>query len=172
VPLADAETARLVAFRPDNGGVEHLAILIGAPDPAAPVLVRLHSGCFTGDLLASLRCDCGDQLRGTIAAIARAGGGVLLYLAQEGRGIAFVNKLRAYQMQDAGFDTLDANEQLGFDADERVYLPAAEMLRQLGFGTIRLLTNNPDKMAALQRYGIRVTERVPHVFPSNDHNER
>ncbi len=172
VPLADAENARLIAFRPGDGGVEHLAILIGAPDPAAPVLVRLHSECFTGDLLASLRCDCGDQLRGAIATIAQAGGGVLLYLAQEGRGIGLVNKLRAYQLQDAGFDTLDANEQLGFDADERVYLPAAEMLRQLGFGTIRLLTNNPDKMAALQRYGIRVVERVPHVFPSNGHNER
>jgi GTP cyclohydrolase II len=172
VPLADAENARLIAFRPADGGVEHLAILIGAPDPAAPVLVRLHSECFTGDLLASLRCDCGDQLRGSIAAIARAGGGVLLYLAQEGRGIGLVNKLRAYQLQDAGFDTLDANEQLGFDADERVYLPAAEMLRQLGFGMIRLLTNNPDKMAALQRYGIRVVERVPHVFPANGHNER
>ncbi|HTV43848.1 MAG TPA: GTP cyclohydrolase II [Stellaceae bacterium] len=172
VPLADAEHARLIAFRPGDGGVEHLAIVIGNPDPAEPVLVRLHSECFTGDLLASLRCDCGDQLRGAIATIAEAGGGVLLYLAQEGRGIGLVNKLRAYQLQDAGFDTLDANEQLGFDADERVYLPAADMLRQLGFATIRLLTNNPDKMAALQRYGIRVSERVPHVFPANGHNER
>src|SRR5579884_457232 len=172
VPLADAENARLIAFRPADGGSEHLAIVIGAPDPGAPVLARLHSECFTGDVLASLRCDCGDQLRGAIAAISRAGGGVLLYLAQEGRGIGLVNKLRAYQLQDAGFDTLDANEQLGFDADERVYLPAAEMLRQLGFTTVRLLTNNPDKVAALERYGIRVAERVPHVFPSNVHNER
>ena len=97
---------------------------------------------------------------------------MLLYLAQEGRGIGLVNKLRAYRLQDAGFDTLDANEQLGFDADERVYLPAAEMLRQLGLGTVRLMTNNPDKVAALERYGIRVAERVPHVFPSNGHNER
>ena len=102
----------------------------------------------------------------------RVGDGVLLYLAHEGRGIGLVNKLRAYRLQDAGFDTLDANEQLGFDADERVYLPAAEMLRQLGFGTVRLLTNNPDKVAALERYGIHVAERVPHVFPSNGHNER
>ena len=172
VPLADAENAHLIAFRPRDGSGEHLAIVIGAPDPASPVLVRLHSECFTGDLLASLRCDCGDQLRGAIGAIARAGGGVLLYLAQEGRGIGLINKLRAYQLQDAGFDTLDANEQLGFDADERVYLPAAEMLRQLGFGRVRLLTNNPDKVAALERYGIRVVERVPHVFPSNGHNER
>ena len=172
VPLAEAENARLIAFRPRDGGAEHLAILIGSPDPAAPVLVRLHSECFTGDLLGSLRCDCGDHLRGSIAAIAAAGGGVLLYLPQEGRVIGLVNKLRAYQLQDAGFDTLDANEQLGFDADERVYLPAAEMLRQLGFGTVRLLTNNPDKVAALERYGVRVAERVPHVFPSNGHNER
>ena len=172
VPLADAEDARLIAFRPGDGGSEHLAILIGAPDAASPVLVRLHSSCFTGDVLSSLRCDCGDQLRGAIAAIAKAGGGALLYLAQEGRGIGLVNKLRAYQLQDAGFDTLDANEQLGFDADERVYQPAAEMLRQLGFAAIRLLTNNPDKVAALERYGIRVAERVPHVFPANGHNER
>jgi GTP cyclohydrolase II len=172
VPLADAENARLVAFRPRDGGGEHLAIVIGAPDPADAVLVRLHSQCFTGDLLASLRCDCGEQLRGAIAAIARAGGGVLLYLPQEGRGIGLVNKLRAYQLQDAGFDTLDANEQLGFDADERVYLPAAEMLRQLGFLQVRLLTNNPDKVAALERCGIRIVERVPHVFPANGHNER
>jgi GTP cyclohydrolase II len=172
VPLADAEDARLIAFRPGDGGSEHLAILIGAPDRDAPVLVRLHSACFTGDVLASLRCDCGEQLRGAIAAIAEAGGGALLYLAQEGRGIGLVNKLRAYQLQDAGFDTVDANEQLGFDADERVYLPAAEMLRQLGFATVRLLTNNPDKVAALERYGIRVAERVPHVFPANGHNER
>ena len=107
--------------------------------------MRLHSECFTGDLLASLRCDCGDQLRGGIAAIAEAGGGVLLYLAQEGRGIGLVNKLRAYRLQDAGFDTFDANEQLGFDADERVYLPAAEMLRQLGFGTVRLLDQQPGQ---------------------------
>jgi GTP cyclohydrolase II len=172
VPLADAEDARLIAFRPSDGGVEHLAIVIGRPDPAVPVLVRLHSECFTGDLLGSLRCDCGDQLRGAIKAIASAGGGVLLYLAQEGRGIGLVNKLRAYQLQDAGFDTFDANEQLGFDADERVYLPAAQMLRRLGFVTIRLLTNNPEKMAALERYGIRIAERVPHVFAANGHNER
>lgn len=156
VPLADAETARLIAFRPRDGSSEHLAILIGAPDPAAPVLVHLHSGCFAGDLLASLRLDPGDQLRAAIAAIARAGGGVVLYLAQEGRGTGLINKLQAYHLQDAGFDTLDANAHLGVDADERIHLPVAEMLRQLGFGTVRLMTNNPDKVAALERSGICV----------------
>jgi GTP cyclohydrolase II len=172
VPLGLAEETQIIAFRPSDGGIEHLAIVIGHPDPAQPVLTRLHSECFTGDLLGSLRCDCGDQLRGAIAELARAGGGVLLYLAQEGRGIGLVNKLRAYQLQDAGFDTVDANEQLGFDADERVYLPAAEMLRQLHFMRVRLLTNNPEKVAALDRCGIAVAERVPHVFPANGHNER
>lgn len=170
VPLAGCEDTRIISFRPRDGGAEHLAIVMGTPDPATPVLVRLHSECFTGDLLASLRCDCGDQLRGAVAAIAKAGGGVLLYLAQEGRGIGLVNKLRAYALQDQGFDTIDANEQLGFDDDERVYLPAARMLRHLGFARVRLLTNNPAKVGALVRHGIEVTERVPHAFPSNAHN--
>ncbi|HXP98132.1 MAG TPA: GTP cyclohydrolase II [Telmatospirillum sp.] len=170
VPLANAEDARVVAFRPSDGGIEHLAIVIGHPDRDQPVLTRLHSECFTGDLLGSLRCDCGDQLRGAITQLAKAGGGVLLYLAQEGRGIGLVNKLRAYELQDAGFDTLDANQQLGFDDDERIYLPAAEMLRLLGIGRVRLLTNNPGKVEGLARHGVVVAERVPHVFPSNDHN--
>jgi GTP cyclohydrolase II len=170
VPLADAENTRIVSFRPHDGSAEHLAIVIGEIDPSRPVLTRLHSECFTGDLLGSLRCDCGEQLRGAIQAIAKEGAGVLLYLAQEGRGIGLVNKLRAYRLQDFGFDTLDANEQLGFDDDERVYLPAVQMLRQLGIAKVRLLTNNPAKMGALARHGIEVTERVAHVFPSNDHN--
>ena len=171
VPLVAAEDVRIVAFRPADGGIEHLAIIIGEPDPESPVLTRLHSECFTGDLLGSLRCDCGDQLRGAIAEIAQDGAGVLLYLAQEGRGIGLVNKLRAYQLQDDGFDTLDANGQLGFDDDERIYLPAAEMLRQLGIRKVRLLTNNPEKVRSLARHEVEVTERVPHVFPANDHNE-
>ena len=170
VPLEGAEQTKVVAFRPRHGGVEQLALVIGDPQPDQPVLVRLHSECFTGDLLGSLRCDCGDQLRGAISAIAEAGAGILLYLNQEGRGIGLVNKLRAYRLQDGGADTAEANEQLGFDADERVYLPAAEMLRQLGFQKVRLLTNNPQKVAALTRCGIAVEERVPHSFPSNDHN--
>lgn len=171
VPLADAEDARVIAFRPRDGGLEHLAIVIGHPDAAAPVLARIHSECFTGDLLGSLRCDCGDQLRGAIREIASAGAGVLLYLAQEGRGIGLVNKLRAYELQDQGLDTLEANEQLGFDADERIYLPAAQMLRHLGFDQVRLMTNNPTKVDALIACGVGVTERVAHAFPSNRHNE-
>jgi len=171
VPLADAEKARIIAFRPIDGGIEHLAILIGEPNADKPILTRIHSECFTGDLLASLRCDCGDQLRGAIAEIGTAGNGVLLYLAQEGRGIGLVNKLRAYALQDQGFDTMDANEQLGFDADERVFLPAAQMLQQLGFSSVRLMTNNPAKVEGLQACGIAVAERVPHAFPSNEHNE-
>ncbi|HEU0071061.1 MAG TPA: GTP cyclohydrolase II [Alphaproteobacteria bacterium] len=171
VPLFDAENARIVAYRPSDGGIEHLAIVIGEPKADQPVLIRLHSECFTGDLLGSLRCDCGDQLRGAIAAISEAGSGVLLYLAQEGRGIGLVNKLRAYQLQDGGADTIDANEQLGFDADERLYLPAAQMLRDMGFSRVRLLTNNPEKVAALQACGIEVVERVPHAFPATQHNK-
>jgi GTP cyclohydrolase II len=171
VPLAGAEQARIVAFRPDDGGMEHLAIIIGEPKADEPVLLRLHSECFTGDLLGSLRCDCGDQLRGAIQAMAEAGAGIVLYLMQEGRGIGLVNKLRAYTLQDGGADTLDANEQLGFDADERVYLPAAQMLHHLGFRKVRLMTNNPQKVAALARFGIAVEERVEHSFPSNAHND-
>jgi len=171
VPLTDMHDTRIIAFRPLDGGLEHLAIVIGQPATDRPVLARLHSECFTGDLLGSLRCDCGSQLQGAIKEIAAAGSGVLIYLAQEGRGIGLVNKLRAYELQDRGFDTMDANEQLGFDADERVYLPAAQILRQLGFTRVRLMTNNPDKVTALGDCGIAVEERVPHAFPSNKHNE-
>ena len=171
VPLADAENCRLVAFRPADGGVEHLAIIVGDPDRHHAVLTRLHSECFTGDLLASLKCDCGEQLRGAIALMAEQGSGVLLYLAQEGRGIGLMNKLRAYSLQAEGFDTIEANLRLGFDADERVFRPAAEMLRLLGFSQIRLLTNNPDKVAGLEACGITVSERVTHAFPSNLHND-
>ena len=171
VPLPGAQQTRIIAFRPLDGGLEHLAIVIGEPDKEAPVLTRLHSECFTGDLLGSLRCDCGDQLQGAVKEITADGTGVLLYLAQEGRGIGLVNKLRAYELQDRGFDTMDANEQLGFDADERAYLPAARILHLLGFDRVRLMTNNPGKVSALANCGIVVEERVAHAFPSNKHNE-
>ncbi|MGE5148840.1 MAG: GTP cyclohydrolase II [Rhodospirillaceae bacterium] len=171
VPLEGAENARILAWRPSDGGKEHLAIVVGEIDPTEPVLIRLHSECFTGDLLGSLRCDCGVQLRGGIEQIAKQGSGVLLYLAQEGRGIGLVNKLRAYELQDDGFDTIDANEQLGFDADERIYAPAATMLGRMGIKRVRLMTNNPEKIAQLERYGIEVVERVAHAFPANGHNE-
>ena len=155
MPLAATSDVRIVTFRPGDGRRgEHLAIIVGQPDASQPVLTRLHSECLTGDLLGSLRCDCGDQLRGAIDALAKHGAGVLLYLAQEGRGIGLVNKLRAYTLQDQGFDTVDANEQLGFDDDERVYQPAARMLRAFGFNKVRLLTNNPAKVGALVRHGI------------------
>ncbi|HRE60114.1 MAG TPA: GTP cyclohydrolase II [Micropepsaceae bacterium] len=170
VPLKGAEETQVVAFRASNGGPEHLALLIGNPVPPGPVLVRLHSECFTGDLLGSLKCDCGDQLRGAIEAIAKGGGGVLLYLAQEGRGIGLMNKLRAYALQDQGFDTVEANLRLGFGEDERVFRPAVTMLTALGFTRIRLLTNNPEKVDALKRMGLEMVERVPHAFPANPHN--
>ncbi len=171
VPLEGAENSRIVAFRPPDGGVEHLAIVVGDPATQDPVLTRIHSECFTGDLLGSLKCDCGEQLRGAIKQMGDQGGGVLLYLAQEGRGIGLINKLRAYQLQDQGFDTIDANERLGFEADERIFRPAAEMLRLLGFGKVRLMTNNPEKIDGLAASGIDVIERVEHSFPSNAHNE-
>jgi GTP cyclohydrolase II len=174
VPLAGARDARIVAFRPADGGTEHLAIVIGHPNPDAnpAPLVRLHSECFTGDLLGSLRCDCGEQLRGAVARMGAEGGGVLLYLAQEGRGIGLVNKLRAYALQDAGLDTLDANRALGWGADERSFLVAATMLEELGLRRIRLLTNNPDKMSALAACGIEVVGRVSHAFAANGINDQ
>jgi GTP cyclohydrolase II len=150
---------------------EHVALLIGAPN-GQPPLVRLHSECLTGDVLGSLKCDCGPQLQAAIRAIEANGWGILLYLRQEGRGIGLINKLRAYALQDQGFDTVDANTRLGFAVDSRNFAIAGRMLALLGQKQIRLLTNNPDKVAALEASGIRVTERVPHNLPPNPHNER
>jgi GTP cyclohydrolase II len=171
VPLEGAPDARVVAFRAPDAGIEHLAILIGRPENDEAPITRLHSECFTGDLLGSLRCDCGPQLRGAIARMAEAGSGVLLYLAQEGRGIGLVNKLRAYTMQDRGMDTLDANRALGWGADERNFMVAATMLEALGISEIRLLTNNPDKVAAMEACGIRVARREQHAFAPNGVND-
>lgn len=171
VPLESAENATMIAFRPYDGGTEHFAIIINDPSRNMPVLTRIHSECFTGDLLGSLKCDCGEQLRGAIKYMANEGGGILLYLAQEGRGIGLINKLRAYHLQDQGFDTVDANERLGFLADERIFEPAAQMLKLMGYKKVRLLTNNPEKVSGLEECGISVTERVAHKFPSNNHND-
>ena len=172
VPLFDAHEARFIAFRPADGSQEHIAIVIGEPGCAGPVTVRIHDACLTGDLFASLRCDCGDQLRGAVTALAEGGGGVILYMAQEGRGIGIVNKLRAYTLQDTGLDTLDANINLGFLADERTYESAARMLRQLGIERVRLMTNNPAKMRALGACDIEVVERLGLETEANPHNAR
>jgi len=176
VPLEDARDARIVAFRAADGGIEHLAILVGEPEKLAAAggapLARAHSECFTGDLLGSLRCDCGPQLRGAIRRMGEEGAGVLLYLAQEGRGIGLANKLRAYTLQDQGLDTLDANRALGYGADERGFLVAATMLQALGIPRVRLLTNNPDKMAGLAACGISVAGREAHRFAANGVNDK
>ncbi|MBR9838222.1 MAG: GTP cyclohydrolase II [Salipiger thiooxidans] len=161
VPLSRAENARLHIFRPQDGSEEHYAIEVGRPDRSAPVLARLHSACFTGDVLGSLKCDCGPQLHAALGRMGEEGAGVLLYLNQEGRGIGLANKMRAYALQDQGFDTVEANHRLGFEDDERDFRLGAEILRRMGFGSVRLLTNNPNKLAMMERCGLAVTERVP-----------
>jgi GTP cyclohydrolase II len=169
LPTRHAEQAEIVAFRSQEDAAEHVALLIGAPD-GRPPLVRLHSECLTGDVLGSLKCDCGPQLDDALATIAASGWGILLYLRQEGRAIGLVNKLRAYQLQDQGFDTVDANLRLGFGDDERHFGVAARMLGLLGQNDVRLLTNNPRKAAALQGEGVRVSAQVPLRSGRNAHN--
>lgn len=172
VPLVDALDSEIVLFRQRGEVGEHLAIVIGRPEAQVDVPVRLHSACLTGDVLGSLRCDCGDQLKRAIGRIGALGGGVLLYLDQEGRGIGLANKLRAYALQDAGLDTVDADQHLGFLPDERDYAVAAAALRELGVRRIRLLTNNPAKITALEQHGIEVTGRLPLVATVNAYNQR
>lgn len=169
LPTRFAEQAEIVAFRAEDDGAEHVALLIGAPS-GKPPLVRLHSECLTGDVLGSLKCDCGPQLEAALEAIAESGWGILLYLRQEGRGIGLINKLRAYALQDQGFDTVDANLRLGFADDERHYTLAARMLGALAQGEVRLLTNNPRKVEGLEAAGVRVSERVPLRAGGNAHN--
>lgn len=171
VPLEDAEDARFMVFREGNGFCEHVAVLIGDPaDWPDPVPVRLHSACLTGDLFGSLRCDCGEQLRGSLRVFTAGGGGVLLYLAQEGRGIGLGNKMRAYSLQHTGLDTVDADGVLGFGDDERRYHAAVEMLRHLRVERVVLLTNNPNKVNVLRDGGIDVVERRPLFGTLNRHN--
>ncbi len=171
LPLEVSEAGRLHVFRPEDGGEEHYAIEIGRPDRRHPVLARLHSACFTGDLLGSLKCDCGPQLRAALSQIGAEGHGVLLYLNQEGRGIGLANKMRAYSLQDQGFDTVEANHRLGFEDDERDFRLGAEILSAMGFSRTRLMTNNPNKVTMMNTAGLEVTERVPLAVGRNEHNE-
>lgn len=163
-------TFELHGFEEVASGREHVALTLGAVADGAPVLTRVHSECLTGDALFSQRCDCGPQLEAALAAIATEGRGVLLYLRQEGRGIGLLNKIRAYALQDQGADTVEANEHLGFPPDSRDYSVAAAMLRSLGIATLKLMTNNPRKVHALERHHIAVAERVPHIIEPNPHN--
>ena len=170
LPMEVSEAGRLHVFRPEDGGEEHYAIEIGRPDRAKPVLARLHSACFTGDLMGSLKCDCGPQLRAALAQMGGEGHGVLLYLNQEGRGIGLANKMRAYSLQDQGFDTVEANHRLGFEDDERDFRLGSDILQSMGFSAVRLLTNNPRKVEMMQASGIDVKERVPLAVGENRHN--
>ena len=161
VPLALTDAGRVHVFRPGNGGEDHVAVEIGQPSRKEPVLARLHSACFTGDVLGSLKCDCGAQLHAALHQMGDTGSGVLLYLNQEGRSIGLANKMRAYSLQDQGFDTVEANHRLGFEDDERDFRTGADILKQLGFDSVRLLTNNPEKVKMFEQQGIKVAERVP-----------
>ena len=172
VPLKVSSLGRVRVFRPSDGGEEHYAIEIGTPNRADPVLSRLHSACFTGDVIGSLKCDCGPQLHAALENIAEEGAGVLLYLNQEGRGIGLANKMRAYALQDQGFDTVEANHRLGFEDDERDFRIGAKMLQALGFSAVRLMTNNPAKVAKMEATGVRVAERVPIKVGLGPENEK
>lgn len=176
LPVAAEEQAEIVAFRSADDLREHVAIVLGEQSSDRAPLVRLHSECLTGDVFGSLKCDCGPQLDAALTAMsaeaAQGGWGVLLYLRQEGRGIGLVNKLRAYRLQDAGHDTLEANRRLGLPEEARDFPLAARMLDLLGVSEVRLMTNNLDKVVALEKAGVRVIERVPHQLPPNPHNAR
>jgi GTP cyclohydrolase II len=171
VPLAGGLSTRFVIFRDAIGG-SSIAVIVGSPDLRKPVPLRLHSACLTGDVFSSRRCDCGDQLRLALSRLEALGGGIILYLEQEGRGLGLANKMRAYQLQDAGLDTLDANAALGFDDDERDYGVAVRMLRILGCNRVQLLTNNPAKLDGLSQAGIEISSRIALHGPVNADNRR
>lgn len=176
LPIAACEDAEIIAFRSADDTREHVALLIGTQMSDRPPLVRLHSECLTGDILGSLKCDCGPQLDAALAAMAdeasSGGWGVLLYMRQEGRGIGLTNKMRAYRLQDQGFDTVDANQRLGLPDEARDFGTAARMLDLMGVREIRLMTNNLRKVTALENAGVQITERVQHQLPANPHNAR
>jgi GTP cyclohydrolase II len=159
-------------FEDPQANKEHVVLTMGDVSDGEPVLCRIHSECLTGDALFSLRCDCGNQLEAALSAIAREGRGAIFYLRQEGRGIGLLNKIKAYKLQDAGADTVEANEQLGFGADMRDYSILGPMLRHLKIQKVRLMTNNPRKVAAMEENGVEVVERVPLHCDSNPHNEK
>jgi GTP cyclohydrolase II len=171
LPVEASESAEIIAFRSPEEASDHVALVIGKRDGDAPV-VRLHSECLTGDVLGSLKCDCGPQLHAALHAMADAPWGVLLYLRQEGRGIGLVNKLRAYALQDQGYDTVDANLRLGFPVEARDFAIAGRMLELLNIPRIRLMTNNPEKVARLEKEGVEVVERIPLALPTNKYNEQ
>lgn len=171
LPVEAHDAGRLHIYRPEDGGEEHYAFEVGTPSRDEPVLARLHSACFTGDVMGSLKCDCGPQLRGALAQMGSEGAGVLLYLNQEGRGIGLANKMRAYSLQDQGFDTVEANHRLGFEDDERDFKLGAKILRSMGFSKVRLLTNNPNKIAMMEKNGVEVVDRVPLKVGENRFNE-
>ena len=172
LPLKVSKSSKLHVFRHENGTEENYAIEIGSPDRSLPVLCRIHSACFTGDLLGSLKCDCGAQLNRALEQMGEEQSGVLLYLNQEGRGIGLTNKMRAYALQNQGFDTVEANHRLGFEDDERNFKIGAEILRLMGFESVRLMTNNPEKVSSMEAAGITVSERVPLQVGSNPLNEK
>ena len=159
-------------FEDSDADKEHLVLTLGDVSDGAPVLARVHSECLTGDALFSMRCDCGEQLQAALEAIAKEGRGVLLYLRQEGRGIGLLNKIKAYKLQDEGADTVEANEALGFGADQRNYYIVKPMLDHLHIKALRLMTNNPRKVAAMEELGFEVTERIALKTPHNPHNQK
>jgi len=160
-----------IPFRQISNGLEHAALIKGTWTKDEPVMVRLHSSCFTGDIFGSMRCDCGQQLQKAMAMVEKEGKGVVIYLSQEGRGIGLLNKIKAYRLQDEGMDTVQANLKLGFGEDERDYGVGASIMRELGLGKIRLISNNPVKRAGLEGYGIQITETIPLIIESNPHNK-